>query len=121
MGASPFSEFFKVRKEPAASKSEDGSPPPALQFSAADKLEIIEQLEISGAACFWATDPRGILSYLSPAVHQKTILTVGRLGAFWFVGPLSGYVGSGLKPSLIIGRLLPSPCGKSCDVPQLTD
>ncbi|GAB5350927.1 sensor domain-containing protein [Qipengyuania sp. 483] len=71
MGASPFSEFFKVRKEPAASKSEDGSPPPALQFSAADKLEIIEQLEISGAACFWATDPRGILSYLSPAVHQN--------------------------------------------------
>ena len=84
MGAMPFTEFFKGRKP--AETGEDGarSIPPAPEFSGSDKLAIVEQLENSGVACFWATDARGVLSYLSPAIYER----LGRKAGKAFDTPL---------------------------------
>lgn len=71
MGAMPFTDLFRGRKtaETAAEGGHDGIAAP--DFSGSDKLAIVEQLENSGVACFWATDNRGVLSYLSPAIVQR--------------------------------------------------
>tara|TARA_B100001179_G_scaffold173687_1_gene129040 strand:- start:51 stop:2267 length:2217 start_codon:yes stop_codon:yes gene_type:complete len=71
MGATPFSDFFKARKAPATSEVEEGVASETPEFSSSDKLSIVEQLESSGVACFWATDPRGFLTYLSPAILDR--------------------------------------------------
>ncbi|MBL4858004.1 MAG: EAL domain-containing protein [Erythrobacter sp.] len=70
MGAMPFTEFFKGRKS-AEMMDVVGVQQPSAEFSQSDKLAIVEQLESSGIACFWATDTRGILSYLSPQIQEK--------------------------------------------------
>ena len=70
MGAMPFTEFFKGRKTSDSSHGPDGDMPLAPQFSGDEKLAIVEQLESSGVACFWATDAKGVLTYLSPAIFE---------------------------------------------------
>ncbi|MBX7540485.1 sensor domain-containing protein [Qipengyuania sphaerica] len=84
MGAMPFTEFFKGRKSGDSAAADGRYVPEAPQFSGSDKLAIVEQLESSGVACFWATDVRGVLTYLSPAIHQK----LGRKGDKAFTDPL---------------------------------
>ena len=84
MGAMPFTDFFKGRKSATAADGDGRYVPVAPEFSGSDKLAIVEQLESSGVACFWATDVRGVLTYLSPAVHQK----LGRKGDKAFSDPL---------------------------------
>ena len=70
MGVMPFTDFFKSRKTGEDVPGDGRYIPPAPEFSGSDKLAIVEQLENSGVACFWATDARGVLTYLSPAIHQ---------------------------------------------------
>ncbi|NNC52149.1 MAG: EAL domain-containing protein [Erythrobacter sp.] len=70
MGAMPFTEFFKGRKTSETSHGPDARMPLAPQFSGEEKLAIVEQLESSGVACFWATDAKGVLTYLSPAIFE---------------------------------------------------
>jgi diguanylate cyclase (GGDEF)-like protein/PAS domain S-box-containing protein len=67
----PFTDFFKGRKSADFADQTGQEHQPTLEFSGSDKLAIVEQLENSGVACFWATDSRGILSYLSPAISEK--------------------------------------------------
>lgn len=71
MGAMPFTDFFKGRKSAEFADETGQEHQPTLEFSGSDKLAIIEQLESTGVACFWATDARGILSYLSPGIGEK--------------------------------------------------
>ena len=84
MGVMPFSDLFKSRK-PGQTEPADGRYiPDAPEFSGSDKLAIVEQLENSGVACFWATDTRGVLTYLSPAIHSR----MGRKGDRAYTDPL---------------------------------
>ncbi|MBX7493291.1 EAL domain-containing protein [Qipengyuania sp. 1NDW9] len=80
MGAMPFTEFFKGKK---GSGGDRGVPAPP-EFSASEKLAIVEQLESTGAACFWATDSKGVLTYLSNAIYER----MGRKAAKAFELPL---------------------------------
>lgn len=70
MGAMPFSDFFKGKKgegEPSA----DGALGSSLATLAPSaKLEIVEEIENSGAVGFWATDRNGRIVYLSPAILE---------------------------------------------------
>ena len=84
MGAMPFTDFFKGRRSANTADGDARYVPVAPEFSGSDKLAIVEQLENSGVACFWATDVRGVLTYLSPAIHQK----LGRKGDKAFSDPL---------------------------------
>lgn len=84
MGAMPFTEFFRGRKSSDDSSAADGALPVAPEFSASEKLAIVEQLESSGVACFWATDAKGVLTYLSPAIFER----MGRKAANAFELPL---------------------------------
>lgn len=83
MGAMPFTEFFKGRKASDPSNGPEGPMPIAPEFSGAEKLAIVEQLESSGVACFWATDAKGVLTYLSPVIFES----MGRLAANAFEIP----------------------------------
>ena len=71
MGAMPFTDFFKGRKSDDPSDQVGQAYQPSIEFLGSDKLAIVEQLENSGVACFWATDSRGILSYLSPVLCER--------------------------------------------------
>ena len=63
MGAMTFSDLFKQRKGNAvATRSHVTGVDPA------QKLAIVEDLEASGLACFWATDAQGAIVYVSPSV-----------------------------------------------------
>lgn len=68
MGAMPFTELFKGRKTPGSRSDASAGGHPA--FSAAEKLAIVEQLEVAGIACFWATNKQGVLRYLSPSTLE---------------------------------------------------
>ncbi|TMM50093.1 sensor domain-containing protein [Qipengyuania marisflavi] len=70
MGAMPFSEFFKGRKGGIDTDIPEGSPASAGGVSATDKLAILEDLERTGLAWFWATDPQGKVAYLSPSIVE---------------------------------------------------
>ncbi|MBX7527000.1 sensor domain-containing protein [Qipengyuania vesicularis] len=84
MGAMPFTDFFKGCKSNENAAEDGRYIPPAPEFSGSDKLAIVEQLENSGVACFWATDVRGVLTYLSPAIFEQ----LGRKGDKAFSEPL---------------------------------
>ena len=84
MGATPFTDFFKSRRPVQPTERDDRRAEPSYEFSGSDKLAIVEQLENSGVACFWATDAKGILTYLSPAIFSK----LGRKAAVAFEHPL---------------------------------
>ncbi len=60
MGAMPFSDFFKGKKGGAGI---NGASPPGID--AAEKVAVVEEIEISGALGFWNTDAQGRISYLS--------------------------------------------------------
>ncbi|MGI8943418.1 MAG: EAL domain-containing protein [Qipengyuania sp.] len=63
MGAMPFSELFKGRK-PAGVTADALN----IEVDQSDKLAIVADLEASGVSWFWATDPKGRITYLSPSV-----------------------------------------------------
>ena len=67
MGDMPFSGLFKSRRGVAAGPV---GARPSIAISAQDKLGIVEDLEASGLASFWATDAQGNLTYLSPSILE---------------------------------------------------
>ena len=68
MGAMPFTEFFKSRRDTGDSEAESERELPPVTVGAHDKLAIVEDIERSGAGWFWATDAKGNIAYLSPGI-----------------------------------------------------
>ncbi len=68
MGAMPFSEFFKGKKGEADLAEESVPAPRGIGIPPAEKLAIVEDIERSGVAAFWATDAQGRLIYGSPVI-----------------------------------------------------
>ncbi len=65
MGEMPFSGLFKKPRDSAGARvASDG----AGGFDPAEKLAIVEDLEQTGLAAFWATGPDGTLTYCSPSI-----------------------------------------------------
>lgn len=78
MGAMPFSDLFKNRKPEAPSPQPD-APPARAGITGADKLAIVEELEQTGLAWFWATDAQARIAYLSPAILEGLGVTLADL------------------------------------------
>ena len=68
MGAMPFSDFFKLRREEGQGDTFASTDARPISVSSEDKLDILRDLEASGQAWFWATDANGHLHYLSPTI-----------------------------------------------------
>lgn len=70
MGALPFSDLFKSRKsgDDDAINIERVGEPPKPAFGPTEKLAVVTELEQAGLSWFWATDPRGNVTYLSEAI-----------------------------------------------------
>lgn len=78
MGAMPFSDLFKPRRQAAgADTAEPPRPVAAVPFDSAARLTIVDELERSGVSWFWATDAAGQVTYLSPAIEQALGRTTG--------------------------------------------
>lgn len=60
MGAMPFSDFFKGKRD---GESRSGASPAG--FDSAGKVAVVEEIEMAGAHGFWKTDGQGRISYLS--------------------------------------------------------
>jgi diguanylate cyclase (GGDEF)-like protein len=71
MGAMPFSDLFRQRRqaadEPRTAPSPDGG---ARALADASKAGIVGDLERSGAVWFWASDAAGCVSYLSESILE---------------------------------------------------
>ncbi|MXO85474.1 EAL domain-containing protein [Altererythrobacter aurantiacus] len=63
MGEMPFSALFKKSRNPAELRGGGGR-----GIEPQEKLSIVEDLEDTGLAAFWATGPDGSLTYLSPSI-----------------------------------------------------
>lgn len=70
MGAMPFSDFLRGRKAEAEAPAEDVSRSLSATFARSEKLDVVEEIERSGALGFWATDAHGRIVYLSPAILE---------------------------------------------------
>ena len=66
MGEVPFLNFLRPKREVAP--VEVTRAPTSIGIGRDEKLAIVEQLEQSGLAWFWATDPDGRIAYLSPSI-----------------------------------------------------
>ncbi|MBX7496316.1 EAL domain-containing protein [Qipengyuania sp. 6B39] len=76
MGAMPFSEFFKGKK---TAEGRHGASPDGIGTS--EKVEIVEEIETSGAFGFWNTDKSGNIAYLSGWIVEAMGGDFARLAA----------------------------------------
>ncbi|WP_379550750.1 EAL domain-containing protein [Erythrobacter sp. W53] len=67
MGALPFSDLFKTKG--AGGRGSKGGHRTSVGNS--EKLAIVEGLEEAGVSWFWATDPSGKITYLSPTIVER--------------------------------------------------
>ncbi|MBX7481069.1 putative bifunctional diguanylate cyclase/phosphodiesterase [Qipengyuania qiaonensis] len=77
MGAMPFSDFFRGKKADGEISSGASTRPAPATLAPTDKLEIVDEIELSGAIGFWATDPNGRVVYLSPAILEGLGIAFG--------------------------------------------
>ncbi|GMM94184.1 putative bifunctional diguanylate cyclase/phosphodiesterase [Qipengyuania sp. MTN3-11] len=67
MGAMPFSEFFKARRDGSNTPEAETTRAPVIDRAA--KTAIVQELETAAVTWFWATDVHGHVVYLSPAIE----------------------------------------------------
>lgn len=71
MGAMPFSDLFKSRKNaPEAGPEAAPAPRPSVAMADDEKAMLLADLEASGLSWFWATDAQGRITYLSRAIAE---------------------------------------------------
>lgn len=71
MGAMPFSDLFKGRKASADQGPVAHAADTPSAIAPEDKLRVIEEIEQSGLAGFWATDSQSRIIYLSPGIIES--------------------------------------------------
>jgi hypothetical protein len=108
MGAMPFSDLFKQRRQAADDPAAHASGTASRHFaSAPDNAAIVADLERSGTVWFWATNAEGRVSYLSDAILQACELASAEDLSFQALFTPIGRDGDGRSLGLKLGTRKP--------------